>query len=401
MSNHHASFMDPITIASLNRPIVFFLTRSDVFTPVTKPILWAFQMLPIYRSRDKVNTQEKNEAVFRKCAKILSFGRNLLIFGEGVTHDVFTRRLKPIKKGAVRIGFTALESVNWEKKIYLAAVGINYSDPNKMRSDYLISYSDRICLNDYREAYESNPTQVINDLTKKVEDLMKEQITHVDDPELTQFHEQIMGLTRKGMNPSSFSKRIPLYKRWRYSQKLAEWLNELELNQSEKIQKLKVDIADYYEKVELASISDDSVYWKSSNGSLTKEFLHMILLFLFMILGIIHCGIPYLLTKRFVEKKFKRPVFWGSVKMVVGMLIMGIMNLPVIFLFHWLIYPNWWVAISYFLIIGFFGIAAYDWFLNYNSFKAKKKTKHVENIGALVQERNQLVKEIESTIPVD
>jgi 1-acyl-sn-glycerol-3-phosphate acyltransferase len=94
--------MDPITIASLNRPIVFFLTRSDVFTPVTKPILWAFQMIPIYRSRDKVNTQEKNEAVFRKCAKILSFGRNLLIFGEGVTHDVFTRRLKPIKKGAVR-----------------------------------------------------------------------------------------------------------------------------------------------------------------------------------------------------------------------------------------------------------------------------------------------------------
>lgn len=79
VSNHTASFMDPLVVAGLRRPIVFFMTRSDVFTPVTKPILWAAHMLPIYREHDGEDTKGKNAEVFRKCAKVLSFGRNLLI----------------------------------------------------------------------------------------------------------------------------------------------------------------------------------------------------------------------------------------------------------------------------------------------------------------------------------
>jgi 1-acyl-sn-glycerol-3-phosphate acyltransferase len=97
--------MDPLAVASLRRPIVFFMTRSDVFTSFTKPFLWAAHMLPIYRQQDGVDTKDENTRVFAKCTNILSFGRNLLIFGEGFTDDVFIRRLKPIKKGAIRIGF--------------------------------------------------------------------------------------------------------------------------------------------------------------------------------------------------------------------------------------------------------------------------------------------------------
>jgi 1-acyl-sn-glycerol-3-phosphate acyltransferase len=95
--------MDPLVVASLRLPIVFFMTRSDVFTPISRPLLWASHMLPIYRQHDGEDTKAKNEEVFQKCSRILSFGRNLLIFGEGFTDDTFVRRLKPVKKGAVRI----------------------------------------------------------------------------------------------------------------------------------------------------------------------------------------------------------------------------------------------------------------------------------------------------------
>jgi len=149
--------MDPLVVASFRPPIVFFLTRSDVFTKLTKPFLWAAHMLPIYRQQDGVDTKDENIKTFDECTKILKYGRNLLIFGEGFTDDVFIRRLKPVKKGAVRIGFYSLEKLNWKKKIYIAAVGCNYSDPNEMRSDLLISTSKRICLNDYRQEYEENP----------------------------------------------------------------------------------------------------------------------------------------------------------------------------------------------------------------------------------------------------
>ena len=132
VSNHPASFFDPLVIAGLQLPIVFFMTRADIFTKISKPFFWAFHMLPIYRQQDGGDTVAKNEKIFRKCSRILSQGRNLLIFGEGFTDDVFIRRLKPIKKGAVKIGFSTLENMNWKKNVYMAAIGCNYTNPLKM-----------------------------------------------------------------------------------------------------------------------------------------------------------------------------------------------------------------------------------------------------------------------------
>ena len=147
VSNHAASFMDPLVIAAFNRSVVYFLTRSDVFTPFTKPIFWIAHMLPIYRQRDGVNTKEKNNEVFKKCTETLLRNRNLLIFGEGVTDDQFVRRLKPLKKGALRIGFTTLEACDWKENVYIAAIGCNYSNPSRFRSYLLIKNSKPILLN--------------------------------------------------------------------------------------------------------------------------------------------------------------------------------------------------------------------------------------------------------------
>lgn len=73
-------------------------------------------MIPIYRQHDGGNSTEKNIESFRKATEVLNGNRSLLIFGEGMTDDVFERRMKPLKKGALRIGFTALEGTNWKKK---------------------------------------------------------------------------------------------------------------------------------------------------------------------------------------------------------------------------------------------------------------------------------------------
>lgn len=239
VSNHAASFMDPLVIASFRKPIVFFMTRSDVFKPLLKPVLWAAHMLPIYRQHDGEDTKGKNEEVFKASSKVLNFGRNILIFGEGFTDDVFIRRLKPVKKGAARIGFTALESLNWKKKVYIAAVGCNYTEPNYMRSDILISTSDKICLNDYKAIYDENPNKAIAEVTRLIEIKMREQITHVEDAKLAPFHENIMQLTRKGMNARSYDKKLSLKERWKYSQKLANWLNEQDIENDEKLNDLK------------------------------------------------------------------------------------------------------------------------------------------------------------------
>lgn len=401
VSNHAASFMDPLVVASLRRPIVFFMTRSDVFNKFTRPILWAAHMLPIYRQQDGVDTKDENNKVFDKCTKILSFGRNLLIFGEGFTDDVFIRRLKPVKKGAIRIGFNTLESLNWKKKIYVAAVGCNYSDPNKLRSDILIATSDRFCLNDYKEQYLENPNKTIADVTKRVESLMQQQITHVEDKNWVNFHENIMKLTRKGMNANHSDVSIPLKKRWQYSQSLANWLNNQSSEDLEQLEPLKNDMERYFSLLKKLRFNENYLHEISMHHKLSrsKELLLLILLFPFALLGLIHCGLPYLFVKRFTERSFKRRVFWGSVKLLLGMITIGLLNIPIIFLFYHLIYPSYLLAIGYYILIGLFGLAAYEWFIFFKQFKEKGVVAKTD-LTKFLSKRKELINSIHEKVPV-
>lgn len=400
VSNHAASFMDPLLIASFRKPIVFFMTRSDVFKPLLKPILWAAHMLPIYRKHDGEDTKAQNEKVFRASSKILKNGRNILIFGEGFTDDVFIRRLKSIKKGAARMGFTALDDMDWKKKVYIAAVGCNYTDPNLMRSDILIATSDKICLNDYKALYDENPNKAIVEVTKLIEIKMREQITHIDDKLLAPFHENIMRITRKGMNAKNYDSSYTLTERWKYSQELANWLNKQNIEEKEDISKLKEDITSYFSLLKKLKLEEEYVYEFSKNQTgRTIEVLKMILLLPLSIIGLIHLYLPYIFVKRFAEKSFKRSVFWGSVKMVMGKAIMGIINLPVIFLFYHFIYPSYWLGFFYYaIIIPACGLCAYLFFHNLKSFQIKGAMKKAK-LDKVIQKREAIATEISKLIP--
>ena len=109
---------------------------------------------------------------------------------KGFTDDTFIRRLKPIKKGTVRIGFTTLEACNWKENYFtLLFVERNYSDPARFGSDLLIKNSKPILLNQYKSEYQKNPSKVISEVTLLVEGLLKEELTHVEDMENAEYHE--------------------------------------------------------------------------------------------------------------------------------------------------------------------------------------------------------------------
>ncbi len=400
VSNHSASFMDPLVVAALRRPIVFFMTRSDVFTPLTNPLLWASHMLPIYRQQDGEDTKAKNEAVFATCSRVLKYGRNLLIFGEGFTDDVFIRRLKPIKKGAVRIGFDTLQKIHWKKKIYVAAVGCNYSLPNQMRSDILISTSNKICLNDYREEYEVNPNRVIADLTKRIEFLLQEQITHVEVAENAPFHENIMILARRGMNAFNFDRKLSLKQRWEYSRSLAKWLNKQDFEMNEELKELKSDCEHYFALLKRFKLEEQFLYWKIAHPerSRLKEVGVMLALAPMAVLGFLHLALPYILVKRFVEKSFKRKVFYGSVKLILGQIVMGLYSIPFIFLFHAFVYPSWWLSFLYYVLIGVFGLCTYIWMINFKEF-TKKGVLNKTDISKFAARRTELIEKLKSVLP--
>jgi len=349
VSNHAASFMDPLVIAAFNRSVVYFLTRSDVFTPFTKPIFWIAHMLPIYRQRDGVNTKEKNNEVFKKCTETLLRNRNLLIFGEGVTDDQFVRRLKPLKKGALRIGFTTLEACDWKENVYIAAIGCNYSNPSRFRSDLLIKNSKPILLNDFKEEYLENPSKVISKLTLKIQRVLQSELTHVDAIEDTSYHERIMMVQRKGMC-DTFSNRPNLKERWSYSSSLATKINEGSIQLTDDI---KDEIDSYFNNLKDMGVSDDLVFDSKSNSFKTSQFLFQLMTLPIAVLGFIHCSLFYFSIKEFVEKKFRRDVFWGSTKLIMMIFIAGPINLLVLVFLPAFI--GWPLSVLYFLAVPFFG----------------------------------------------
>jgi len=384
--------MDPLVLSGFNRAIVFFMTRSDVFTAFTRPIFWTAHMIPIYRKQDGVDTKAKNFEIFKKGSDILLGKRSLLIFSEGVTDDVFVRRLKPLKKGAVRIGFTALEACDWKQEIFLATVGCNYSNPEKFQSDLYLKNSKKIRLNDFREAYESNSNKVIQELTVRLEQMLKDDIIHVDDLDSCEFTEQIMMLQRRGM-PAYKENNNGIELRWEDAKKITEDFNK----RPDKYEPLRQNFTAYFGDLKSKKISDNDIFDTYNNQPSRLDYIKQILLFPVTLFGILHCALFYFAIKSYVEKNFARRVFWGSTKLVMIMLILGLLNLSFFFLLP--SHIGILGTIVYFLFIPFTGFTAYRFMTFMQGLLKSKKIKKMD-VSDLLEVRSSLVKKIKEITPI-
>lgn len=396
VSNHPSSFLDPLVVSRLRKPIVYFMTRSDVFNRFTRPLFWLAHMLPIYRQQDGGNSQEKNKKVFKKATETLARNRNLLIFGEGITDDIFERRLKPIKKGAIRIGFTALEDLDWKVEIRVQGLGINYSNPGVLRSDVLLAAADPILLNDYKEAYLENPSKVISELNRELEQRMQAQITHVKADEHVVLHEQIMMLNRKGMHVDCYDPKLSLEARWLYAQQLANYLNALPESQNESIASIKNQINAYLDSLRKLGLREAELYWFAlqKNWRLLTFLKLLVQLPLFLV-GLVHIAVPTILVKRFVENKLKRPVFWSSTKMAMLLVLLPLWNF---LLFNiaakFISLDNWcWIALFFALNIVALG---YYLFLKNTTLFIKSLRYNAQSLRSVVAQRDTVLKQLET-----
>ena len=396
VSNHPSSFLDPLVVSRLRKPIVYFMTRSDVFNRFTRPLFWLAHMLPIYRQQDGGNSQEKNKKVFKKATETLARNRNLLIFGEGITDDIFERRLKPIKKGAMRIGFTALEDLDWKVEIRVQGLGLNYTNPGILRGDVLLAAAEPILLNDYKNAYLENPSKVISELNRELEQRMQAQITHVKADEHVVLHEQIMMLNRKGMHVDCHDPKLSLETRWLYSQKLAAYLNALSEDQNENIASIKNQINTYLDSLRKLGLKEAELYWFAiqKNWRLLTFLKLLVQLPLFLV-GLVHIALPTMLVKRFVENKLKRPVFWSSTKMTMLMVLLPLWNTLLFVVAARFIALDSWCWISLFLALNIVALGYYL-FLRNTTLLIKSLRFNAQSLRSVVAQRDTVLQQLET-----
>lgn len=396
VSNHPSSFLDPLVVSCVRKPIVYFMTRSDVFNRITRPLFWLAHMLPIYRQQDGGNSQEKNKKVFKKATETLARNRNLLMFGEGITDDVFERRLKPIKKGAMRIGFTALEDLDWKVEIRVQGVGINYTNPGVMRSEVLVAAAEPILLNDHKEAYLENPSKVISELNRELELRMQAQITHVKADEHIVLHEQIMMLNRKGMHVNCYDRNISLEDRWLNAQKLATYLNTLDASASKHLDQVQAHINAYISALQKLNLSEAELYWFAieKNWRL-RTLMKLICQFPLFIVGLVHIALPTLFITRFVENKMKRPVFWSSTKMTLLLLFLPIWNILLFAAASCFISLDTWNWILLFIALNVVALGYYL-FLKNTTLLIKSLRYNAQSLRSVVAQRDTVLLHLET-----
>lgn len=177
--NHQNAFLDGILVAlKLRRPI-FFLTRSDVFKG--KWIVKIFKVLnlvPIFRQQDGVgDIREKNKETFKYCIKELEKRKPVLIFPEGVSEPV--HHLFKLKKGVARLAFEAEAKNDFNLKLRIVPVAINYENHFIGGKKTFVNYCNPIIVSKYKNIYNESESKARRVLLEDLEEQLRDNMIHV------------------------------------------------------------------------------------------------------------------------------------------------------------------------------------------------------------------------------
>jgi 1-acyl-sn-glycerol-3-phosphate acyltransferase len=103
-SNHPTAFIEPCIFACwLDRPL-HFIVRGNLFRKAwAARLLRDLHMIPVYRKKDGgMEEIKKNFSSLAEAEQVLLQNRTLHILAEG--HTVHEKRLRPLRKGAARLG---------------------------------------------------------------------------------------------------------------------------------------------------------------------------------------------------------------------------------------------------------------------------------------------------------
>lgn len=264
--NHQSAFTDPIVVACfIHDRRANFLVRGDIFnTPLKRYLLTRLNQIPIYRSRDLQRSAAKemadlNEITFQSTLDRFKEGKYVMIFSEG--DCIQEKRLRAIKKGTARMVFRVLEESDVD--LYIQPVGINYTDPLKIRNDVFVNYGEPIMARDFMEVYRENNARGIGHLTKLLQEKMEELVVSIPDKSLDSLSEDILALSRPRNPITPWLNRNPKYLK---SEKRVESLLKEGVEDEQRLEEIKKIVASAKEicteyGVKLSDVQNENVSW--------------------------------------------------------------------------------------------------------------------------------------------
>lgn len=322
--NHPGAFLDPIVVAASSKRRIYFLAKAAVFKGAfAKWLLPKFNMIPIYRKQDDPSQMHKNDETFAKCYEHLLKGDAILIFPEG--NSVTERKLRDLKTGAARIGLGACAESSFTKEVKIQCVGINYDDPHLFRQDVLLSYSEPIVVNDYKELYDQNPKAAVIAITEEIRKRLEAEIVHIEHEEADGITRQVEKLYRAELLGDKIKTAELKHRELEMIKNISLAVKYFVNTDRTKVNDVVNKITSYFWKLDELGFSDRLVRTGRKEGSRyfywLGEVALIILGFPFFIYGVTINYIPFMFASYLSRSLVKQREYFGAIGAAGGMFL--------------------------------------------------------------------------------
>lgn len=337
--NHPTAFIEPCLMACYSGRNLYFMTRGDFFiNGVVRWLMAQVHLIPIFRFRDGFANLRRNEMSFVTAKKMLARGDVVLIMAEGaMRHE---KRLRPIQRGAARIGFDAILTHNLED-VPVQAIGVNYTYANFIRTEVMVDIAPAFSLREYMDLYIENAPAAIDAVTTRISEELKKRVVHIDDPGDEELAEFLLQLVRNSLPRRNFPVVEYSYNRLPVEKTCVDVLNKL--SEGEKV-KLKTETTTYFQTLRLEKLHDRIVARNAPGkaGGLFKFFRYYFFASIYW-LGKILYALPVFISRR-LAYRIEIVEFHSSV--MLGMTLLTGMVWVILCFIVMLFVAGWWGALA-------------------------------------------------------
>lgn len=353
--NHQNALMDALAVLYAHKGQPIFLARSDIFKrKIIASLLYFLKMLPVYRLRDGFSSLKGNDEIFEKTVDVLKNKNGLVILPEG-DHAGY-RRLRQLKKGICRIAFQAEEATDFNLKLKIIPVGLEFSNYTRYRQVLTVVFGKPFEVSDYFNTYRENPDKALNDLKLRLSVEMKKVMIHIESLEDYEAIDELRGIIN-----GRYSDDIRHPKIFR-DRKLIDKLNLLRASDQEKYDR----ICTLSCRVKKKSQELDLTYRllekkKHPIGWLILGMIGIILTFPLYVFGNIF-NLTFLSIPNLQIPKIKDPQFHSSIRFGLSLLL-AFVFLPVYLILCLIIFSPWYLGLLIFITLPLSGLFAWNYYL--------------------------------------
>ena len=331
--NHQNALMDPLALVCTNRLQTVWLARADIFkSKVARPFLKFMKIWPVYRIRDGKENLANNEDIFAKVIQLLEDKKSVAAFPEAAHSG--KRQMLPHKKAIPRIALEAENKNGFQLGLQIVPVGISYSHYWKFNRSLIVQYGEPISIDDLWVDYEMNPQKAMLDLRDRIHEKLCPLVIEIQSQKYYAEYESMRLMAGKGYAGRKFFSKNRALQLFQAEKELITKLEVLEKQSPEDFTIIIGQLHEYEKEIKTTGFTDRQIEIVAKADKLKTwlKFTFALVSLPVFAFGLLFNGIPFIVSRAFVQRKVKDKIFTSSFNFVLGLLVFPLLYLIVYFM---------------------------------------------------------------------